>query len=372
MIKKTLTPRARLVLGLVRRHGAVSRAALIRDTGLSGTAVFRSTDELEKAGLIRVGETIAEGRGQPSAMIHLQPDAAFSLGLSVMADRAEAVLVDLSGRIRARADVATLGLRRADVLARCHALAVEALGGRAAMAPRLIGVGVAIAGYFVDDGTVNPSPELEDWALVDFGPEIAQRFGVPVKIENVANAAAMGEYLLGTGATHASFCYLNFAMGFGGGIVIDGRLMRGRFGNAGELAGTLNAADLPVPHLAGLLHAVNLHDGHAFASLKDMLEAFDPQWQGVDAWLQAHTRSFQFLFSALRYTLDVDAIVLGGLLPAALAERVIAAVHWHEQTVAPRRLRPLPAPRLCVAQLPPETTAPVGAAALLFGDLLSA
>ena len=371
MVKKALTLRARQVLGIIRRRWVVSRATLIRDTGLSGTAVFRATEELEKEGLIRVGEAMAEGRGHPSAMIHLLPDAVFSVGLSVMADRAEAVLVDLSGQIRACADVSVAGLGRVQVLERCYGFALRALAAQDAPLQRLAGVGVAIAGYFVDDGTVNPSPELEDWALRDFGPEFQQRFRAPVKIENVASAAAMGEYLLGLGNEHPSFCYLNFSMGFGGGIVIDGQLLRGRFGNAGELAGLINATGLPVPHLAGLLHSVNRR-GAAFTSLKEMLGAFDPDQPGVQDWLHAHAPTFQFLFSALRHTLDVDAIVLGGLMPAALAERIIATVRWHEQLVVPRRLRAPPAPVLCASRLPPETTAPVGAATLLFSDLLSA
>ena len=96
-----ISARSRIVLTAIRRHGSVSRSVLIHERGLSGTAIFRATEELAAAGLVRAGDSVAAGRGQPSTTIHIEPDAAFALGLSVMTDRADVVLLDLAGAIRA-------------------------------------------------------------------------------------------------------------------------------------------------------------------------------------------------------------------------------------------------------------------------------
>ncbi|MEJ8631884.1 winged helix-turn-helix transcriptional regulator [Sphingomonas sp. I4] len=117
MTNRRLSARARSVLSMIRRHGQVSRAVLIRESGLSGTAIFRATEELEAAGLVRSGESVIAGRGQPSTTIHIEPDAAFSLGLSVMTDRADVVLIDMAGTVRARREVTCADMSRSAIIA---------------------------------------------------------------------------------------------------------------------------------------------------------------------------------------------------------------------------------------------------------------
>jgi predicted NBD/HSP70 family sugar kinase len=364
MVSKILTPRARQTLSLIRSHGSLSRAAIIKRTGFSGTAVFRATEELASVGLVRVGEAVADGPGQPSATIHIIPDALFSLGISVMADRAEAMLIDLSGQIRAKEDVTVDGMKRFAIIDKCGKFIDKVFEDESLPRDRLIGIGVAVAGFFLSDGTVNPSQELEDWALVDFTKQISIKFGVPVIVDNIANAAAVGEKILGVGVDFASFCYINVASGFGGGVIIDGQLMRGRYGNAAEIGGLISEAGLPVPHLTSLRHTL-AQNGLVFDRLSDMLDSFDPDWPGVESWLDVHHASFTLLFSTLRLAFDCDAIVLGGLIPHSLAQRILARAVWPEQVKPVRRDRPAPAPMLCVAKLPSETATTVGAAALM-------
>jgi predicted NBD/HSP70 family sugar kinase len=62
-----------------------------------------------------------------------------------------------------------------------------------------------------------------------------QRFGVPVIVENEANAAALGEHMLGVAKQVESFVYLSAGVGLGGGLVIDGKLYGGTGGYAGEV-----------------------------------------------------------------------------------------------------------------------------------------
>jgi predicted NBD/HSP70 family sugar kinase len=345
MKTRDLSARARIALSMIRRHGQVSRAVLIRESGLSGTAIFRATEELEAAGLVRAGDSIIAGRGQPSTSIHIEPDAAFSLGLSVMTDRADVVLLDMAGKVRARREVTRTGMSRTAIVEAALRFGDE---------------------YFaVDPGTVNPSPALEEWALVDLDTAIARQAAMPVVVENIANAAALGERLLGVGSGFQSSCYVNVAAGFGAGIIVDGQLMRGRHGNAGEVGGLFLSTGRVTPNLATLLDCLAEH-GVRRQSISDMLALFDPTWPGVAPWIARHLPSFSYLFGALRLTLDCEAIILGGRLPRSLAQRIVDGIDWPENHWPIRRDRRAPATITTVAGLEPELSMPLGAAALVF------
>ncbi|TCP65634.1 ROK family transcriptional regulator [Sphingomonas sp. PP-CE-1G-424] len=354
-----LTQRARRVLALVRRQGRMSRSDLIRDTGLSGTAVFRATEELEAAGLLRSGETIAQGRGQPSTMMHIVADAAFSLGLSVMTDRADVVLLDLAGEVRARRDVSAPGVTRAAILG-----AVAAFVAEQPNRDRIVGIGLAVAGFFTAPSIINPSAELDDWALIDLAETVGRSLGMPAMVENLANAAAIGERLLGAGVDYASFCYVNVAAGLGAGLVDGGQLIRGRHGNAGEIAGMFHFANLTTPNLADLQGTLARH-GVVCNGIADLVTRFELTWPGVDAWLAERQSSFAWLFQMLRYTLDCEVIVLGGRLPRPLAQRIVDDMVWPEFSLPARREVRAPSTLLIVAALDPELSASLGAASLV-------
>lgn len=95
-------------------------------------------------------------------------------------------------------------------------------------------VGVGAPGY-VDDkrATVLFTPNLS-WRHEPLKDRVEQRIGLPVVVENDANAAAWGEYRFGAGQGHGDVVCITLGTGLGGGIIIGGKLHRGRFGVAAE------------------------------------------------------------------------------------------------------------------------------------------
>ncbi|WKX69863.1 ROK family glucokinase [Streptomyces sp. XD-27] len=95
-------------------------------------------------------------------------------------------------------------------------------------------VGIGAAGY-VDDkrATVLFAPNI-NWRHEALKDKVEQRVGLPVVVENDANAAAWGEYRFGAGHGHDDVVCITLGTGLGGGIIIGGRLHRGRFGVAAE------------------------------------------------------------------------------------------------------------------------------------------
>ncbi|MER0245977.1 ROK family glucokinase [Streptomyces sp. HSW2009] len=95
-------------------------------------------------------------------------------------------------------------------------------------------VGIGAAGY-VDDkrATVLFAPNI-NWRHEALKDKVEQRVGLPVVVENDANAAAWGEYRFGAGQGHDDVICITLGTGLGGGVIIGNKLRRGRFGVAGE------------------------------------------------------------------------------------------------------------------------------------------
>lgn len=85
-----------------------------------------------------------------------------------------------------------------------------------------------------ESGVVINPPNLPCWRNFPLKAEIQRAYGVPVIVDNDANAAGLAEALWGAGAGYRSVFYATIGTGIGTGIVLDGRLLHGRTGAAGE------------------------------------------------------------------------------------------------------------------------------------------
>jgi predicted NBD/HSP70 family sugar kinase len=363
-----LTDRERWLLALLRKLAPCSRAVLIKASGLSGPAIFRATEDLATKGYIEIGEAIAAGRGQPSNEVRLKENAAISLGVSVTSDFAQAAIMDLSGHICVTKDVTAPDMRLDAILEATKVFLNEQMRDHF-VGSTLTGIGLAVAGFFIGDGQkLNPVPQLDDWAMVELAPIWEAHFGVPVIVENIASAAAVGESLVGAGQRFNSFGYVNFAFGFGGGVVLDGRLWRGKSGNAGEFAAILGAAGAFVPTLESL--RLHLNDqGENIASLLDLLSWLEQHAHNVDAWgapwIKKASHSIALLAEILNGCVDVDALVLGGRLPFFLASKIAerASQQQLENRKPVRRGHERPIMEITAAEVSGQS-AVIGAAAL--------
>jgi glucokinase len=87
----------------------------------------------------------------------------------------------------------------------------------------------------IDAGVLSSAPNLPGWRDVPICRYLEERLGVPTRLENDANAAALGEHVYGAGRGCRHLIYMTVSTGIGGGLIIDGRLYRGATGVAGEL-----------------------------------------------------------------------------------------------------------------------------------------
>jgi glucokinase len=100
----------------------------------------------------------------------------------------------------------------------------------------LAAIGVGFGGPVdLTHGVVIDSHHVPGWTGFPLRDRLSETFGVPVALDNDANAAALGEAVSGAGRGHAQILYVNIGTGIGGGIVLDGRIYHGRNGLAGEI-----------------------------------------------------------------------------------------------------------------------------------------
>jgi glucokinase len=157
------------------------------------------------------------------------PNEQLYVGVELCASSARAALVNTAGEVLARRDSALAGQDLAPQIARLiSGLRDSAPGGVAAL-----GVGVP--------GLVNPqtgrviiSSDIPSVVREDLRASLAQASGLPVALDNDANAGALGEYTAGAGRGSRNMFYVTIGTGIGGALILDGRLWRGASGFAGE------------------------------------------------------------------------------------------------------------------------------------------
>ncbi|MED4603411.1 ROK family glucokinase [Paenibacillus validus] len=109
---------------------------------------------------------------------------------------------------------------------------------------QVAGIGAGIAGFLdIPEGFVKLSPNL-GWRNVPVKKILEEKLGKPVKIDNDANVAALGEAWAGAGRGIANIVCYTLGTGVGGGIIINGRIYQGSNGMAGELGHMIIVPDL--------------------------------------------------------------------------------------------------------------------------------
>ena len=167
-----------------------------------------------------------------------------SIGIDVGGTKVLGGVVDESGVVlaRARKDTPRQGGK---ALTQTIAETVKELMAQ----HKVKSVGVSAAGFVSSDRkTMLATPNIADWDDVDLDSELKSLIGLPIVIENDANAAAWGEAKFGAGRNQNHMMMLTVGTGIGGGIVVDGQLYRGAFGTAAEFG---HMRVVPEGHICG-------------------------------------------------------------------------------------------------------------------------
>jgi predicted NBD/HSP70 family sugar kinase len=324
----------RLVLSLVRQHGALAKSDIARMTGLSAQTVSVIMRALESDGLLGRGDPVRGRIGQPSVPMHLAADGAYFLGMKIGRRSVDLVLVDFTGRIRAsRRRVYRYPTPDAVLAFLTAGLPAVTAALPPAQQTRISGIGVAMPFQLWNwtDHLGAPQSEMDAWRDRDIQAEIAAAAGLPAFIQNDATAACGAELVFGTGERPRDFLYFYFGYFIGGGLVLNGQLFVGRTGNAAGVG------PMPVPGPDGRMR--RLLSVASLSTLAAAMEAAgenpDPLWEHPDRWTVSAPvlvdwieKSAEGLASAIlgaTALLELDAVLIDGWMPAAVRRQITLA-----------------------------------------------
>jgi len=112
---------------------------------------------------------------------------------------------------------------------------IKNVRSRVALA-ELCGVGIGVPGFIdIDTGVLEGAANLPGFQAFPVRDEIQNALGIPIILENDANAAALGEMWMGAGRNVKDLMLITLGTGVGGGIVVDGKVLHGCHGMAGEI-----------------------------------------------------------------------------------------------------------------------------------------
>lgn len=223
-----------IILNAIKTQSEVSRAAIAHLTGLSPATVTAITGQLIKEGLVFEKTTGDSTGGRPPIMLALNPRGGFVIGIKLMEGQAVGALTDLNATILAKDSINLTGVDVETAVETLAALVTRLTHGSGIRKKQLMGVGIGLAGV-VDyaDGIVRQNPFF-GWQNIPLRDLLQTRLKVPVFIDNDVNTLTLSEKWLGVGKPVDNFVVITVGRGVGMGIVLDGRIYRGRAGGAGE------------------------------------------------------------------------------------------------------------------------------------------
>lgn len=228
---------------VVSADSPVSRAGVAKQTKLAKPTVSKLVEELLDAGLITEEATISHGSGRPMVPLLPATGSVVGIGAEIAADHISCLAIDLTGKVIAQHSE-RIGVRDlpVDEVVEITATMAEQIRQRADPAVA-VGLCASVPGRLAPDrNTILSAPNL-GWQNVPFVEQIMRRSefaGVDIHADNDSRLAARTEVERRPGA---SFVYLRGETGVGGAVVLDGKVLAGERGWAGEFGHTVVVPD---------------------------------------------------------------------------------------------------------------------------------
>lgn len=216
--------------------GPISRASISKQTGLSKQTVSELVRILEEEGWVRETGRTSGHIGRTATTYELVTDSAFMAAVDLGGTKLRVAIVDLAGTVIAES-VAPTHPNGGQSVAR----QIGDLVGTAVMQGRVVRkkvrqtvVGCPGVPNQVT-GAVRYAPNLAGIDSIDFRAAVAEAVGTQVVLENDVNLAVLGEHWLGAGQGIDHLAFIALGTGIGAGLIVNGALLRGASGAAGEL-----------------------------------------------------------------------------------------------------------------------------------------
>ncbi len=227
------------ILNLIREYGPISRSELAKRTRISKVAISDIINRLNETGFIlEIGKGKSTHRGgKRPTMIKLNPENGFVLGIEIKRQFSQIAIADIEARIieieRIEYPVGTPVGEAIDLILVAIDRVMEKLK---IPAYKLISIGIAIPGFInYEKGELHFAATLHNWEDQPLAARFVEKFNVPTIVENDVNAITLAESSTAVGYKNSNTVCIWIGDGLGSGIIVDGQLVRGKNGSAGEI-----------------------------------------------------------------------------------------------------------------------------------------
>ena len=297
----------------IRAVSEITITELIRETGLSRPSVNSMVNALIELGWVTAVTASSDGQGgRPPQRYRFNAGIGRLVGLDIGVHRVSAVLTDLSGDVLfgATLDVdpsadPSTRLEKVDAV-------VGLLLAEAAITPGDVwSVGAAVTGAVDAEGRTSMFSPMPRWSEVDLIGHLSLTFSCPVRVENDVKLALLAEHSWGAVQGAEDVVYVLAGQRTGAASMVNGRLVRGYGGAAGEI-GALAAVRWSVAterflHVPGIPE--NLRESERAAWTFEQAQRSDPAARKV---VRKYARDIATGAAAVALTLDPQIVVIGG------------------------------------------------------------
>jgi len=316
----------RLIVDALLFGSSMTLQELVAATGLSSVAIAGVTATLLRNGWAQETSIENESGSETTIRYELAADAAYSFGVDLGGTKVAAAIGDFAGRIVAELEEPTDPRGEQFVVDQICELAKKLAKKVGIDFTKIDRVMVGAPGA-VDPATgkVSLSPNIAGLGRVDVLQSLRQHFGPIVSLDNDANLAVVGEVSQGSARGRHNAALLALGTGVGLGLIINGRLVHGASGAAGEIAYLPIGRDLTSESAlitgafelevgsVGIVQRYRLAGGRAsIGTVREIFRAVEEGDAVAIAVLDQTARSIALAVVALQAILDLEIVVLGG------------------------------------------------------------
>lgn len=276
-------------------------------TGLSKTAADSVVANLVALGWAAPVEPLAPtGAGRPASRYRFRAEAAVVIGIDIGLHTTRAEIADLNGEVLTAGSVASsVSETPGDLVAAAVKVVDGLLAEQGRKRAEVWAAGVAVPAVVYQDVITKGA---EGWAGFSVRAALEPHFECPIAVENDSNLAAFAEAWKGSATDATSVVYVHSGNRTGAGLVLNGMVVRGANGAAGEIGALPH---LGWEHAQEFLHDVRLADGRRLNREEVFAAAADGEAPAVQA-VDRFSREIAIGIAALVLAIDPEIVVVGG------------------------------------------------------------
>jgi glucokinase len=223
------------ILEIIRRESPISRTAIAERLNVSLPTVMRIVEGLIEEGFVRLQGTTEWSGGRRRPLLEFNSDGYVVVGVDMGGTKMYGAISDLGGNILDEVNIGHHGTTREDSFNYLTRLIDKLLSSPKVEGRQVRGIGVGAPGVTLhQEGIITWAYTLH-WDKFPLKAKLAERYDLPIIVDNDVNLAALGELWFGAGQNIQDMILIAIGTGIGAGLIIDGALYRGSKEASGEI-----------------------------------------------------------------------------------------------------------------------------------------